>query len=136
VSWLLDTNTCIFLMKMRERLVSRVRTLSPDDLAVASITCAELWFGAARSQHPRRNRDVQDAFLAPMRVLDFNAKAADRYARIRAELARTGRQIGDRDAMIAAIALANDLGVLTSDTSEFRRVPGLRVEDWMIAGEG
>jgi tRNA(fMet)-specific endonuclease VapC len=131
VTWLLDTNACIFLMKMREPITTRVKQLGPEDLAISAITCAELWFGAAKSQHPQRSRAAQDTFLEPFRVVDFDAKAADRYAGIRAHLARTGRQIGDRDLMIAAIAVANRMAVVTSNAGELARVPGLAVEDWM-----
>lgn len=131
MTWLLDTNACIFLMKNREPLAGRVRRLSPDDLAVSSITCAELWFGAARSDHPQRNRRSQDVLLRLLRVVDFDVKAADRYASVGAHLARAGRRIGERDLMIASIALAQDMAVVTSNTREFARVPALRVEDWM-----
>jgi tRNA(fMet)-specific endonuclease VapC len=87
--------------------------------------------GAAKSQHPRRSRADRDAFLAPFRVLDFDAAAADCYAHARAHLATKGQPIGDRDLMIAAIAVANRLIVVTSNISEFARVPGVVVEDWM-----
>ena len=132
MTWLLDTNTCIFLMKLREPVTGRVKLLGPDDLAISAITCAELWFGAAKSQHPQRSRAAQDAFLEPFRIVDFDTKAADRYAAVRAHLARAGRQIGDRDLMIAAIALANRMAVVTSNAAEFARVRGLTVEDWMV----
>ena len=131
MTWLLDTNTCIHLMKLREPLMTRIRAAGPAALAVSAITCAELWYGAAKSHHPHRNRADQDAFLEPLRVVDFDTAAADRYATIRAHLGRAGRQIGDRDLMIASIALANGMGVLTSNVSEFARVPGLIVEDWL-----
>jgi tRNA(fMet)-specific endonuclease VapC len=131
VNWLLDTNACIHLMKLREPLVQKVREVGPGALAVSTITCAELWYGAAKSQHPQRSRTAQDALLQPFRVLDFDGAAADRYASLRAHLAKTGKPIGDRDLMIAATALANRMGVVTSNTREFVRVPGLRVEDWM-----
>ena len=131
MTWLLDTNTCIFLMKLREPVTRRVKQLGPDDLAVSTITCAELWFGAAKSQHPQRSRAAQDAFLEPFRIVDFDIKAADRYATTRAHLALAGRQIGDRDLMIASIALANRMTVVTNNAAEFVRVPGLAVEDWM-----
>jgi tRNA(fMet)-specific endonuclease VapC len=134
VTWLLDTNACIFVMKLRAPITSRVRELRPDDLAVSVITCAELWFGAAKSQHTQRSRAAQDAFLEPFRIVDFDSKAADRYAALRAHLARAGRQIGDRDLMIAAIALANRMAVVTSNAAEFAHVPGLKVEDWMESG--
>jgi tRNA(fMet)-specific endonuclease VapC len=131
VTWLLDSNACIFVLKGREPIRGRVREMSPDDLAVSSVTCAELWFGAARSEHPQRSRREQDALLGTLRVVDFDAKAADRYASAGAHLARVGRQIGERDLMIAAIALAQGMGVVTSNTREFSRVPALKVEDWM-----
>ena len=131
MSYLFDTNAVIHLMKMDEPLVTRVRAAGPSLIAVSSITLGELWYGAARSRHPQRNRIEQDAALAPFRVLDFDASAADRYAAVRADLAREGQPIGDRDLMIAAIALANRLTVVTRNLSEFVRVPGLKVEDWM-----
>lgn len=133
MSWLFDTNTCINLMKLREPLVLRVREIDPTAITVSSITLAELWHGAAKSRHSLRSRADQDAFLSVFRVLDFGAAAADRYASVKAQLAARGKLIGDRDLMIASIALANRMAVVTSNTSEFRRVPGLAVEDWMEA---
>jgi tRNA(fMet)-specific endonuclease VapC len=131
VSYLFDTNACIHLMKLREPLTDHAREVGPSAIAITAITLAEMWFGAAKSQHPRRTRADQDAFLAPFRVLDFDGRAADCYANARAHLAAKGQPIGDRDLMIAAIALANRLTVVTSNISEFSRVPGLTVEDWM-----
>ena len=133
MSWLLDTNACIHLLKLREPLAGRVREAGPGLFAVSTATCAELWYGAVKSRHPQRNRADQDSFLEPLRIVDFDAAAADRYAVIKGHLTRLGRPIGDRDLMIAAIALANRLGVITGNTGEFSRVPGLRVEDWMVS---
>jgi tRNA(fMet)-specific endonuclease VapC len=131
VSYLFDTNAVIHLMKLRDPLAARAKDVGPAVIAVSAITLAELWFGAARSKRPQRSRAEQDLALAPFRVLDFDAAAADRYAATRAHLADLGRPIGDRDLMIAAIALANRLTVVTSNVSEFSRVRGLGVEDWM-----
>ena len=131
MSYLFDTNACIHLMKLHEPLTTRTREAGPSVIAVTSITLAELWFGAAKSQQPKRTRADQDEFLAPFRVFDFDAAAADCYAGIRAHLAAKGRPIGDRDLMIAAIAQANRRIVVTSNVSEFARVLGLKVEDWM-----
>jgi tRNA(fMet)-specific endonuclease VapC len=133
VRYLFDTNAIIHLMKLNDPLASRARAEGPAAIVVSSITLAELWFGAARSRRSGRTRSEQDLALSPFRVLDFDAAAADRYATVRAHLADQGRPIGDRDLMIAAIALANRLVVVTSNTSEFARVPGLTVEDWMVA---
>jgi tRNA(fMet)-specific endonuclease VapC len=131
VSYLFDTSAVIHLMRLHDPLTTRAREAGPSSIAVSSITLAELWYGAARSQRPQRTRAEQDIVLAPFRVLDFDATAADRYAAARARLAEQGRPIGDRDLMIAAIALANRMTVVTSNVAEFMRVPGLRVEDWM-----
>jgi len=132
MSYLFDTNAVISLMKMDEPLVTRARVAGPAVIAVSSITLGELWYGAAHSRHPQRSRAEQDTALAPFRVLDFDAAAADRYAVARAHLANWGQPIGDRDLMIAAIALAHDMIVVTHNTSEFIPVPGLKVEDWMM----
>ncbi len=131
VSFLLDTNAVINLMKLREPLTARVKSTGPAALAVSTITLAELWYGAARSRRPQQSRQEQDTALEPFRVLDFDAAAADRYAAARAHLADQGRPIGDRDLMIAAIAMVARKTVITSNVSEFTRVPGLKIEDWM-----
>jgi tRNA(fMet)-specific endonuclease VapC len=131
VSYLFDTNAIIHLMKLRDPLTSRARDVGPAAIAVSTITLAELWFGAARRQRPQRSRAEQDVALEPFRVLDFDAAAAAHYAAARAHLADRGRPIGDRDLMIASIALANRMTVVTSNVSEFARVPTLAVDDWM-----
>jgi tRNA(fMet)-specific endonuclease VapC len=131
MSFLFDTNAVIHLMKLHEPLVERARTVGPSAIAVSSVTLAELWYGAARSHRPARTRAEQDAALAPFRVLDFDANAAEKYAHVRALLANEGRPIGDRDLLIAATALAHRRVVVTSNAAEFERVPGLVVEDWM-----
>lgn len=133
MSYLFDTNAVIHLMKLREPLVGRARHVGPARIAVSAITLAELWYGAARSQRPGRSRDEQDAALAPFRVLDFDATCAHQYAATRAVLEKAGTPIGDRDLMIAAIALANRLTLVTSNSREFERVRGLAVEDWLTA---
>ena len=131
MSYLFDTNAIIHLMKVRDPIATRARNAGPSAIVVCTITLAELWYGAARSRRPTRSRAEQDVALAPFRVVDFDGAAADRYATVRAHLAEQGRPIGDRDLMIAAIALANRMTVVTSNISEFTRVPGLEVEDWM-----
>ena len=131
MSWLFDTNACIHLMKLHEPLTARARKAGPSAISVSTITLAELWFGAAKSRFPRRTRAEQNLFLEPFRVLDFDAAAADRYAAIRAHLTAIGWPIGDRDLMIASVALAHRLAIVTSNRSEFEGVPGLEVQDWM-----
>jgi tRNA(fMet)-specific endonuclease VapC len=130
VKYLLDTNTCVFALKQRSRVVEQLRKCVPEDLGVAIITVAELWFGARKSVRPEATRREIDAFLKPFEVLPFDHEAADAYARLRFELEHIGRPIGERDLLIASIAVARGLIVVTHNVSEFGRLAGLIVEDW------
>jgi tRNA(fMet)-specific endonuclease VapC len=131
VRFVLDTNTCIYALKLRRHVVERLREHAPDDFGVTIVTVAELWFGAQKSARPAAARREVDAFLEPFEVLQFDWDGAEAYARTRLALERKGRPIGERDLLIASIALARKLTVVTHNTAEFERVPGLSVEDWL-----
>ncbi len=131
MTFLLDTNTCVYAIKRWPGVIDRLRSLTPEDVAVSSITLAELWFGAAKSSKPARTRASVDAFLRPFNVLGFEREAAATYAEIRLRLERVGRPIGERDLLIASIARSRRLTVVTHNVREFARVSGLRVEDWV-----
>ena len=130
MTFVLDTNTCIYALKRKGRVVERLRDHSPDDLGITIVTVAELWFGAHKSARPAAARREMDGFLEPFEVLPFDRVAAEAYARIRLSLERAGSPIGERDLQIAAIAVARELTVVTHNVSEFARVPGLPVVDW------
>lgn len=132
MKYLLDTNICIAAMRRNRQILARVLRADPSELAVAVMTVAELWFGALRSADPARGRAVADAFLAPFAWLPFNDVGAERYATARHALETRGTPIGERDLVIAATALAHGLAVVTNNTREFARVPGLVVEDWSL----
>jgi len=131
VKFLLDTNTCIYALKQRGQVVERLRECLPDDVGVAIITVAELWFGARKSARPQATRREMQAFLRPLQVLPFDQAAAEAYAELRYQLETSGRPIGERDLLIASVAIARRLVVVTHNVSEFGRVPGLSVEDWV-----
>jgi tRNA(fMet)-specific endonuclease VapC len=128
--YVLDTNTCIYALKLQGRVVERMREHLPSEVVITIITLAELWFGAHKSARRVAVRREIDGFLEPFDVLPFDREAADTYARVRFDLERVGRPIGERDLLIASIALALDLTVVTHNLGEFTRVPGLRTEDW------
>jgi tRNA(fMet)-specific endonuclease VapC len=129
VRYLLDTDTCIWLLRRREQVVERVRSESPDDLALASMTLAELYFGALRSSDPESaGAGIELLLRAPIQVIPFDQGAAAEHASIRLALLAT--PIGERDLVIASTAAANQLTIVTGNTREFRRVPGLSVESW------
>ncbi len=131
MKYLLDTNICIFAIKRKPvAVLERLQEQSPDALAISSITLAELRYGADKSARPQQNHATLDAFLTNISVVDFDARAADQYGIVRAELERRGTPIGSLDMMIAAHALSIGITLVTANSSEFSRVPMLVVEDW------
>lgn len=129
--FLLDTSTCISIIRERPaRVIRRLTAQDISDVGISTITLSELEYGVEKSSRPERNRLALAQFLAPLEVLPYDDRAASAYGPIRAELERQGTPIGPLDTLIAAHALALGLTLVTSNTREFRRVPGLAVADW------
>jgi tRNA(fMet)-specific endonuclease VapC len=132
VRYILDTDTCICVLRQREPVFSRVRALSPDDLAVTAMTEAELRYGARNSSNPIAGMARVETFLsAPIESLPFDSDAARWHAELRYALRPT--PIGERDLVIASVAVANGHTFVTRNTAEFARVPGLVCQDWTTA---
>lgn len=130
--YLLDTNTIIYTLKSRPpEVAARFAELQAGDLCISSISLAELLFGAAKSQFPAKALAAISEVAEILDVAPFDEAAARAYGPIRAELERLGRPIGALDTLIAAHALSLDATLVTHNLGEFRRVPGLRVEDWV-----
>jgi tRNA(fMet)-specific endonuclease VapC len=135
MAYLLDTNACVRLLnRSSPAVVERFKLETPGSISLCSVVKAELLYGARKSHQVARNLASLNAFFAPMDSAPFDDEAADHYGMIRADLARMGTPIGANDLLIAAIARAHDLTVVTNNTDEFTRVVGLRVEDWESAG--
>jgi len=133
MKYLLDTNTCVrYLNGRSQALFDRLDKMSDDEIAVCSVVKAELFFGAMQSHNPAKTLAGQQTFLSRFVSLPFDDMAAEHYGRIRAYLAKQGTPIGPNDLLIAAIALANGLILVTHNTREFGRVTGLQIEDWEI----
>lgn len=112
------------------RLTSRIRERGRSDLCVSIITAAELRYGCARRKSPRLTHNV-DAVLSSLSVLPFEVPAEREYGAIRAELEADGKVIGPNDLFIAAHARALEAILVTANVGEFRRVRGLKVENWL-----
>jgi tRNA(fMet)-specific endonuclease VapC len=131
MTYLLDTNTCVrYLNKRSLAVINRLRNTPESEIALCSVVKAELYFGAMKSQNPEATIQGQRVFAERFISLPFDDSAAEFYAQIRADLATKGMPIGGNDLMIAAIALANGLILVTHNTREFSRVAGLQIEDW------
>lgn len=131
MKYLLDANTCIRLLNSgSEGVTRRYKACQPADVVLCSVVKAELLYGARRSARVEFNLKRLEYFAAPLQSLPFDDSCAHDYGLIRADLAAQGKPIGANDLMIAAIARAHDLTLVTHNTGEFSRVVGLRIEDW------
>ena len=131
--YLLDTNVCIQLWQ-RNNLTARRHFIKykPADIAICSVVKAELLYGALHSTKPESNTALLEQLFAPLKSFEFNDEAAKHYADIRENLTKQGKLIGANDLLIAAIARANALTLVTHNTAEFERVEGLQLADWEI----
>ena len=127
--YLLDTNAVITLLNDRDSpLVRRVRERHPSEIAISSIVAHELYYGAFKSRRVERNVNLVDALR--FEVIELDREDARQSGKIRAALALAGRPIGPYDILIAGQALARQLILVTHNTAELGRVPGLVLQDW------
>lgn len=132
MKYLLDTNTCINCLRSKGSALVKARLAAhtPADIALCSLVVAELRYGAECSGNATSEHAKVDAFVTQFVSIAFDDTAARLFGEIRHALASVGKQIGPYDTMIAAIALAHDLILVTNNTQEFGRITGLKLEDW------
>src|SRR3990172_2145258 len=133
---MLDTNTCIAVIKGRLPQVSRrFNAYKVGEIGISWVTLAELEFGVAKNQNMDKNQAALDEFVLPLEVANFDPEMARVYGRVRAMLEKKGTPIGPLATMIGAHALSLGVVLVTNNTSEFSRIKGLTVRDW-LAGAG
>lgn len=128
---LLDTNICIYVINKRPLSILQKFEEFASQLAISSITLAELRFGAANSSKPEHNHQQVSDFCRYLEVAPFEEQAAFYYGEVRTLLKRQGQLIGDNDLLISGHALALEAVLVTNNVKEFNRVPNLRVENWL-----
>jgi tRNA(fMet)-specific endonuclease VapC len=126
--YVLDTDTVIDVLRHRPLSRAAFEAHSPDDLAICSMTVAELYYGAAGAPDPARERRKIDLLLSPLAVLPFDTDAAERHAAFRRALRAT--PIGERDLVIASTVPPGEATLITRNQREFLRIPGLLVNTW------
>ena len=127
--FLLDTNVVIALLNdATPKLARRARREKPADIAISAIVAHELFYGAFKSQRPTQNVASIDSLQ--FEVLEFDKEDARQAGEVRALLAARGTPIGPYDVLIAGQAKSRNLILVTNNTDEFGRVPGLRLDDW------
>jgi tRNA(fMet)-specific endonuclease VapC len=129
--YLLDTNVCIkYLNGQSDRICYKLEATPPGQAALCSVVRAELLYGALKSAQPERNAERLAYFFKGFPCLPFEERASEAYAKIRSQLEKSGTPIGPNDLLIVAIAVANQLTLITHNTKEFGRIDELDMEDW------
>ena len=131
--FLLDTNICIYALRQNQAVLTRLLAERPIDVGLSVITEAELRTGAAKSTSAGKTTRLLDHFLRPLAVLEFTSHDAQAYAMVRAKLEHSGTPIGPLDTLIAAQAVARKLILVSNNEREFKRIAGLRLENWASA---
>lgn len=130
MTYMLDTNICIYVMKNRPEIVRQYFSLHAHQLCISSVVMMELLYGAEKSELKEQNLLAIYDFTSHIPIIDFDTKASAHSANIKATLEKQGTPIGAYDAMIAGHARSLGLIVVTNNEREFKRVDGLRVENW------
>jgi tRNA(fMet)-specific endonuclease VapC len=128
---MLDTNICIYIIKRQPAgVLKHFLEYQVGDIGISSITLSELRYGIAKSKHREKNAKALQEFMIPLDVAPYDEEAALVYGDIRATLEKEATPIGAMDMLIAAHALSRGAILVTNNTREFGRVPGLTIADW------
>lgn len=130
--YLLDTNICIYIQRQKPReVLRRFEKLNPGDAVISVITWGELLYGAEKSRQRKRALHLLEEFKSLVPVLPMPENAGETYGAIRATLESKGQPIGNNDLWIAAHAAAASLTIITNNEREFKRVPDLKIQNWV-----
>ncbi len=130
MKYILDTNTLIYFFKGIGKVADRLLNTPPRDIAIPAIVVYELFVGVEKSGSPHKRRDQLIAFTSSIQILPFDRNEAESASSIRVSLEKNGTPIGPYDVLIAATALSAGGILVTHNINEFRRISGLRIEDW------
>ncbi len=137
MKYLLDANACVDYSNGRyPPVIERIKATPPEELCLSSVVIAELRYGAERSGQKRENHSRIDVFVEAIRCIDFDPDAAIAHGGVRSQLEAKRGPIGPNDLLIASHALSQRLVVVTDNVRQFRRVRGLRVENWRRPSRG
>ena len=126
----LDTDTCIALLRGHDEVVAR-RAVTSDEVATTWLNAGELYFGAAKSKAPDKNRGLVQSFLATLPVLALDELSVQIFGEAKAILERKNVKVTDTDLYISAIAIAKRAAIVTSRAGAYARIPGVIVESWV-----
>jgi len=132
VTYLLDTDTCIYWLRNRQSVKERVREVGWNQITICVITVAELYYGAYNSNRVTENLARAEFFIQQLPVFPLNDDALRRFGELKAELRRMGQPIADFDLLIPSVALAESYILVTNNTRHYDRIPELQLENWTL----
>ena len=129
--YMLDTNICIYIIREKPiKVLKKLRTFDLSDIVISVITHSELEYGVAKSSRQKENRNALIKFLTTLDIVPYDDKAAADYGQIRNHLEKKGAVVGAMDMLIGAHARSIPVTLVTNNVRKFKRIPGLRVENW------
>jgi len=132
IKYMLDTNTCIYIIKRKpKKVIERFKRTDVSQIGISSITLSELLYGASKSSKPEQNQIALSQFVAPLEILPYDDGSAQYYGDLRAGLEKQGTPIGSLDMLIAAHALSLNCTLITNNKKEFIRIPKLKIDNWV-----
>lgn len=133
MKFMLDTNTCIYLIKKKPaNVIGHFKRHKVGDVGISSITLAELQYGVEKSHYIHKNRGALEEFIAPLEIATFNELASRAYGEISSRLEKAGMPSGSMDTLIGAHALSLGVTLVTNNIMEFNRINNLKVVDWTV----
>lgn len=127
--FLIDTNICIYFLKGMFNLVEKFDKIGIENLYISEITVAELKFGAAKSDHPSKNKKIIEMLINKFKQIPIY-KSLDVFAEEKARLRKEGNIVDDFDLLIGATAVANNMVLVTNNENHFKRLKGIQIENW------
>ncbi|ALO27428.1 MULTISPECIES: type II toxin-antitoxin system tRNA(fMet)-specific endonuclease VapC [Leptospira] len=132
MNYFLDTNICIYFLKGKgENIEKNIRKLNPNRIKIPSVVKAELLLGAFKSNDQKKNREIVLSFLDPFEIIGFNDIESEIYAEVRSGLEIQGIPIGPNDLLVASVVLSSNGILVTNNEKEFKRIPNLKIENWL-----
>ena len=132
MKFMLDTNTCIYIIKRKpSNVIERFIQTEISQIGISSITLSELSCGVSKSSKPEQNQLALAQFIAPLEIMPYGDEAAQYYGDLRTHLEKQGTPIGSLDMLIAAHALSIGCPLVTNNEKEFIRIPNLKIDNWV-----
>ena len=131
MKFMLDTNTCIYIIKRKPPdVIERFNQTEISQIGISTITLSELFYGVSKSSKPEQNQTALTQFVAPLEILPYGDETSQYYGDLRAHLEKQGTPIGSLDMLIAAHALSLACTLVTNNEKEFTRIPNLIIDNW------